>query len=73
MEVLTYLEFFGLIAGLGFLEIIAELREKGANRLKRWPTNWGLTALNIVVLSVIPLSALAAADLASHLNLKFAA
>lgn len=64
LEWLTYLVFFGLIVGLGALEFWVELREEGAERRRRWPANWGLTALNIVAMSLLPLSALAAADLA---------
>ena len=64
LEALTYLVFFGLIFGLGLLEFIVGLRGKGADRRRRWPTNWGLTVINIMALSLLPLSALAAADLA---------
>ena len=64
MEVLTYIVFFGLLVGLGTLEFIFELRAEGANRGRRWPSNFGLTVLNIVVLGAIPVTALVAADLA---------
>jgi sterol desaturase/sphingolipid hydroxylase (fatty acid hydroxylase superfamily) len=40
------------------------MREDGASRTRRWPVNFGLTALNIVVMGALPLTALAAADIA---------
>lgn len=64
MEVLTYITFFGLLIGLGALEFFFEMRAEGANRARRWPTNFALTALNIVVLGAIPVTALVAADMA---------
>lgn len=66
LEMLTYLVFFGLIIGLGLLETIVELRDHGAARARRWPANWGLTVLNIIVMSILPLTALTASDIARN-------
>lgn len=61
-EPLQYAAFFGVLAVMGALEAVAARRERG--RFRRWPANWGLTALNIVLLGALPLSGLAVADLA---------
>ena len=64
IEPITYVVFFGLLAVLAVLECFIEMRRSGARRSRRWPTNFALTTLNIIVLSAIPITALAAADLA---------
>lgn len=61
-EPLTYLLFFGLLVGLAVLEPAIPTRQAGHDRWRRWPVNFGLTALNIVVLGFLPVSALIAAD-----------
>ncbi len=63
-ETILYIVFFGSIFGFGLLETVAEMREHGAVRGRRWPTNWTLTALNIVLLGALPISSLLIADLA---------
>lgn len=62
MELLTYLTFFGLLIVLGTLETVFEVRSSGAMRARRWSANFLLTALNIIVLGAIPVTALVAAD-----------
>lgn len=69
MEMLTYAIFFGALALLALLETLIALRAEGAMRLRRWPANFGLTVINILVLGALPLSALAAADLARSLDI----
>lgn len=61
-EPLLYAVFFAAIALFALLETVIAMRETGAARLRRWPVNWALTALNIALLGALPVSALLAAD-----------
>jgi sterol desaturase/sphingolipid hydroxylase (fatty acid hydroxylase superfamily) len=63
-EPLQYAAFFGALAICGVLELVVQRRRAGRARWRRWPANWGLTVLNIVLLGALPLSGLAMADLA---------
>ena len=63
-ETLLYGIFFGAIAVFGLLETTASMRARGSVRVRRWPTNWGLTALNIMILGALPISALLFSDYA---------
>jgi sterol desaturase/sphingolipid hydroxylase (fatty acid hydroxylase superfamily) len=65
-EPLQYLVYFGLLAGLGVMEALAPRRDGSPVRARRWPSNFGLTALNIVVRGALPVSGLAAAVLAQQ-------
>ena len=65
-EPLQYLVYFGLLAGLGVVESLAPGRDGAAERARRWPANFGLTALNVVVLGALPVSGLAAAVIAQR-------
>jgi sterol desaturase/sphingolipid hydroxylase (fatty acid hydroxylase superfamily) len=65
-EPLQYAVYFGLLGGLGALEAVLPRREGPAGRAQRWPSNFGLTALNIVVLGALPVSGLAVALLAQQ-------
>lgn len=62
-EPLQYAAFFGALALMGALELRAR-RGRGRGRFRRWPANWALTVLNIALLGALPLTGLAAADLA---------
>jgi sterol desaturase/sphingolipid hydroxylase (fatty acid hydroxylase superfamily) len=64
-EPLQYAAFFGALVVLGLLEAVIALRTDPAARRKRWPANFGLTAINVLVLGALPLGSLAAADLAA--------
>lgn len=64
MDPLMYGCFFGSLAVLGALELWITRSERAAPRRRRWPANWAMTALNIVVLGALPVSGLAAAELA---------
>ncbi len=64
IEPLQYAAFFGALMVLGVLEMWLARRRQGWDRRRRWPANFGLTALNIVVLGAIPLGGLGAADYA---------
>ena len=56
--------FFATLALLAVLETRAAMRAEGADRARRWPANFILTAINILVMGALPLSQLAMADLA---------
>ncbi len=62
-EPLQYGVFFGVLLSLGCAEIWAA-RYAPANRRGRWPANFAMTALNIVVLGAIPVTGVLMADLA---------
>ena len=64
METITYIVFFGLLALLAVLEFVFAMRAHGAVRGRRWPANFGLTVINIIVMGAIPVTALMAADTA---------
>jgi sterol desaturase/sphingolipid hydroxylase (fatty acid hydroxylase superfamily) len=68
-ETLLYALFFGGVFGFGLLETIVAMRALGANRRGRWPTNWALTALNILLLGALPVSALVLADRAREFDI----
>ena len=63
-EPLQYAAFFGVFLVFALLEVAAPRDEAPAERLWRWPSNWVLTALNIVVLSAMPVGVIAPADYA---------
>ena len=65
-EPLQYLVYFGLLAGLGAVEALAPRRVGPAERTRRWPTNFGMTALNVIVLGALPVSGLAVAVIAQR-------
>lgn len=64
-EPLQYVAFFGVFLIFAVIEAVAPRDRVRAERLRRWPANWILTALNIVVISVMPVGLIAAADYAS--------
>jgi sterol desaturase/sphingolipid hydroxylase (fatty acid hydroxylase superfamily) len=63
---LQYALYFGLLAALGAVEAFAPRRDGPAGRGRRWPSNFGLTALNVVVLGALPVSGLAVAVVAQQ-------
>lgn len=64
-EPLQYLVFFGSLLALGLAEAVIPQRDFPPSRKARWVPNFLLTALNIVVISAIPVSGLFAADWAA--------
>ncbi len=64
MDPLMYGCFFGSLVVLGALELWITRSERAAPRGRRWPANWAMTALNIAVLGALPISGLAAAEIA---------
>ena len=61
-EPLQYAAFFGVFAIFALLEGVAPRDPSPAMRVRRWPANVVLTAMNIVVLSALPVGIVAAAD-----------
>jgi sterol desaturase/sphingolipid hydroxylase (fatty acid hydroxylase superfamily) len=64
-EPFQYIAFFGVLAIFAVAELVIPLRREGAERRQRWPANYILTALNIAIMSAIPVSGLFAADWAA--------
>ena len=62
MDALMYGAFFGTLIVLAVLELGLARSEHGVARIRRWPANGLLTALNILALGIIPVSGLAAAE-----------
>jgi sterol desaturase/sphingolipid hydroxylase (fatty acid hydroxylase superfamily) len=65
-EALQYAVYFGLLGALGLVETLTPGRAGAPARARRWPANFGLTLLNIVVLGALPVSGLAVAVLAER-------
>lgn len=61
-EMLEYAAFFGVLAALAILETLWPRGAGAPERRRRWPANFGLTLINIVVLGALPIGALAAAE-----------
>ena len=68
-EPLQYAAFFGVFAIFALLEGVAPRDPSPAMRVRRWPANVVLTAMNIVVLSTLPVGIVAAADWAQGARL----
>ena len=62
MEPLQYVAFFATLLLFASLELVVARNRQAPRRRRRWPLNYGLTALNIVVLGALPVSGLVAAD-----------
>jgi sterol desaturase/sphingolipid hydroxylase (fatty acid hydroxylase superfamily) len=60
-EAAQFSVFFSLLFLLGGIEALAPARRTALIRRQRWITNFGLTALNVVVLSVLPVTFVSAA------------
>jgi sterol desaturase/sphingolipid hydroxylase (fatty acid hydroxylase superfamily) len=63
-EPLEYAAFFGALFTLGIAEALLPFGRPRPERGRRWLTNYLLTALNIALMSALPLSGLAVADVA---------
>lgn len=64
-EPLQYAAFFGVFFVFALLEAVAPRDPSPPARVRRWPANVILTALNVVVMGMIPVSLIAAADFAA--------
>lgn len=58
--------FLGAMVFFGIVEVWFSRDPTGVDRRRRWPANFGLTAINIVVLSLLPISVVSAADYAAR-------
>ncbi len=65
-EPLTYLTFLGCLIAFGVMERLVKRRGEPPQRVRRWSTNTILMILWISASSLIPLSLLAASDLAKR-------
>jgi sterol desaturase/sphingolipid hydroxylase (fatty acid hydroxylase superfamily) len=63
-EPLQYAAFFGVLAVIAALELIIPVQESPGMRRRRWPSNFALTALNVAIISAVPVSGLLVADIA---------
>jgi sterol desaturase/sphingolipid hydroxylase (fatty acid hydroxylase superfamily) len=68
-ESLQYALFFGLMVLFLGLETIIPRRRTPTNRRRRWPTNLGMTATNVVALGFVPFSFVGAALWARSANI----
>lgn len=64
-EPLQYAAFFGVFMLLAIAETGVARDAAPPERARRWPANWILTALNVVIMGAMPVSMIAAADYAS--------
>lgn len=62
---LQFAAFAGALVVLGMLESIAALGAEDVARRRRWPANFGLTAINALLLGILPVGSLVAADVAA--------
>jgi sterol desaturase/sphingolipid hydroxylase (fatty acid hydroxylase superfamily) len=65
-EAAQYVLYFGLLALLGGLEARAPGRTGPAERRRRWPSNFGLTALNVAAFGALPVTGIGVALLAAE-------
>ena len=70
-ESAQFIIYFSLLASFGLWEAFRPGRAAVARRFGRWPTNFGMTFLNVVVPPIVPLSGILAAQWAeaNHIGL----
>lgn len=61
-QTLWFVAYWGLLAALAWLESAVPAFQAAPNRNRRWPTNFGLAILNVVLVTLVPLSAVIAAQ-----------
>ncbi|KAA3632612.1 MAG: sterol desaturase family protein [Proteobacteria bacterium] len=64
IELLQYLAFFGALLLLAALELRVQRNVDPPDRARRWPVNFALTFLNVLMLGVLPVSGVLVADYA---------
>jgi sterol desaturase/sphingolipid hydroxylase (fatty acid hydroxylase superfamily) len=67
-EPLQYMAFFGALLVFGLIEALIPAGAGEPQRSGRWPSNFLLTLLNVLVLSLMPVSGLFAADYGAAQN-----
>jgi sterol desaturase/sphingolipid hydroxylase (fatty acid hydroxylase superfamily) len=65
-ETLQYVLFFGLLVLLGSLEAVVPGGSHPAARGRRWPPNFALTAVNVLLLGALPVTGIGLAALAQE-------
>ena len=65
-QTLWFVAFWGLLAALAWLESVVPAFRAAPNRNRRWPTNFGLALINVVLVTLVPLSAVIAAQWAKE-------
>jgi hypothetical protein len=60
-KVIQFAVFFGLLAAVAAAEVLAPGLDRPAGRKSRWPANFGLTALNFLLIPIVPVTVLGAA------------
>ena len=61
-QALWFLAYWGFLAALAWLESAVPAFHAAPNRNRRWPTNFGLAIINVVLVTLTPLSAVIAAQ-----------
>lgn len=61
-QTLWFLAYWGLLAALAWLESAVPAFRAAPNRNRRWPANFGLAIINVVLVTLVPLSAVIAAQ-----------
>jgi sterol desaturase/sphingolipid hydroxylase (fatty acid hydroxylase superfamily) len=61
-----FVVFFSLLLTLAAVEVWKPGRRTDPRRRRRWPANFALTAINVVVLSAVPVTFVSAATWAEH-------
>lgn len=64
IEPLQYVAFFGAMGLFGLAEAVVARSARPSRRRRRWPLNYGLTALNILIIGALPVSGVVVADYA---------
>ncbi len=65
-QTLWFLAFWGLLAAFAWLESTTPAFSAAPNRNRRWPANFGLALINVVLGTLVPVSAVIAAQWAKE-------
>ena len=65
-QTLWFLAYWGFLAALAWFESAAPAFQAAPNRNRRWPVNLGLALINVVLVTLVPLSAVIAAQWAKE-------
>lgn len=65
-QTLWLMAYWGFLAALAWLESAVPAFQAAPNRNRRWPTNFGLAIINVVLVTLVPLSAVIAAQWAKE-------
>ena len=65
-QTLWFVAYWGCLAALAKLESVIPAFRSAPNRNRRWPTNFGFGIINVVLVTLVPLSAVIAAQWAKE-------